>query len=133
MNAPVFSIIIPTRNRYDTIRYSIMTVLNQQFQSFELIISDNSDEENLQYRDSIKDLLTKDRVKYFRPEQVLSMSDHWEFAVSKATGKYIIIFGDDDGLVSGSLNIIDKALQSTQAELVSWARVEYSWPDRMPL
>jgi hypothetical protein len=60
------------------------------------------------------------------------MSDHWEFALSKATGKYLIIFGDDDGLVSGALSTIDNAFQKTNAELVSWARVEYSWPDRMP-
>ncbi len=133
MNLPVFSIIIPTRNRYDTLRFSLQTVLNQSFSSFELVVSDNSDPENLSQLHSIKEYMADERIKYYRPESVLSMSDHWEFAVSKAKGRYIIIFGDDDGLVAGSLNVINDALQRTNADLVSWARVEYSWPDRLPL
>jgi glycosyltransferase involved in cell wall biosynthesis len=133
MNAPVFSIIIPTRNRYDTLKFSIQTVLQQQFSSFELIVSDNSDSENLQYLDTIREYLSDERIKYYRPETVLSMSDHWEFAVSKAIGDYLIIFGDDDGLVSGALATIKNALEKTNVDIVSWARVEYSWPDRLPL
>jgi hypothetical protein len=57
------------------------------------------------------------------------MTDNWEFAVSKATGQFLIIFGDDDGLVTGSLARIFDIIQKTKTELVSWARVEYSWPD----
>ena len=46
MNLPFFSIIIPTRNRSETLYYSVLTVLNQSFSDFEIIISDNS-EDNL--------------------------------------------------------------------------------------
>ncbi len=132
MSAPFFSIIIPTRNRYETLKYAILTVLSQEFKSFELIISDNSDEENLGRREIIDGYLKDERIHYCRPSSVLSMSDNWEFAVSQSSGEYIIIFGDDDGLVAGSLNKIYNIIQKTKADLVSWARIEYSWPDRTP-
>ncbi|MDZ4710683.1 MAG: glycosyltransferase family A protein [Saprospiraceae bacterium] len=132
MNTPFFSIIIPTRNRYETLRYAILTVLVQDFKSFELIISDNSDEEYLNRIEIIRDYLLDDRIKYYRPNSILSMSDNWEFAVSKSTGNYLIIFGDDDGLVANSLGKINRIIQNTKAELISWSRIEYSWPDRIP-
>lgn len=132
MNPPFFSIIIPTRNRYETLKYSILTVLNQGYRNYELIICDNSDEACLPELAQISEQLSDSRVKYCRPDSVLSMTDNWEFAVSKATGNYIIIFGDDDGLVMDSLEYIHAIIQKTKAEIVSWARIEYSWPDRKP-
>ena len=35
---PFFSIVIPTRNRADTLKYTIKTILNQDFQDYEIII-----------------------------------------------------------------------------------------------
>jgi glycosyltransferase involved in cell wall biosynthesis len=129
---PFFSILIPTRNRYETLQYAILTVLNQNFQSFELIIADNSDEETVQDYKLISQNFDDSRIKYCRPSTVLAMSDNYEFAVSQAIGEYIIIFGDDDGLVANSLEKIFAIIKKTKANIVSWARVEYSWPDRIP-
>ncbi len=132
MDSPFFSIIIPTRNRYETLQYAIRTVLGQDFQSFELIIADNSDPENSGPDSKIDEYLKDGRVKYYRPEAVLPMSDNWEFAISKSSGEFVIIFGDDDGLVAGSLTAIHHIIKKTGTQLVSWSRVEYSWPDSLP-
>ena len=132
MESPFFSIIIPTRNRYETLFHTMRTVLCQDFGSFELVISDNSDEDSLPRIGVINEYLKDDRVRYYRPPGVLSMSDSWEFAVSKSTGEYIILFGDDDGLVAGSLRRMHDIITSTNAEILSWTRVEYSWPERTP-
>ncbi|HMH23183.1 MAG TPA: glycosyltransferase [Puia sp.] len=132
MELPFFSIVIPTRNRYETLQYTLCTVIRQKFTDFELIISDNSDEESLGELSMIDAYLEDERVKYYRPPSVLAMVDHWEFAVSKAAGRYIIVFGDDDGLVEDALTYLFDIIEKTQTELVSWARVEYSWPDRKP-
>jgi glycosyltransferase involved in cell wall biosynthesis len=132
MDSPFFSIIIPTRNRYETLRFAIRTVIEQDFSSFELIIADNSDPENFGEISAIDEYLKDARVKYFRPDSNLPMSDNWEFAVSKSSGEFVIIFGDDDGLVAGSLAAIHRIIKKTGTRLVSWNRVEYSWPDRLP-
>ena len=112
--------------------YAIQTVLEQSFDSYELIISDNSDASNVYTEKLVKEYPKEKKIKYYRPPMVLSMSDHWEFALSKTSGEFIIIFGDDDGLVYGALEKIYFVLKSTNTKLVSWARVEYNWPDRLP-
>lgn len=130
---PFFSVIIPTRNRYETLRHTMRTVLGQGFQPFELIISDNSDEEFLPRKELIADQLMDQRVRYFRTPSLLSMTDSWEFAISKAEGEYLILFGDDDGLVPDALENIAGIIRETGREAVSWSRIEYSWPEREPL
>jgi glycosyltransferase involved in cell wall biosynthesis len=132
MDSPFFTIIIPTRNRYETLLYAIRTVIEQDFKSFELVIADNSDPENLEQISIVEEALKDSRVKYCRPDSVLPMSDNWEFAVSKSSGEFVIIFGDDDGLVAGALTAIHRIIKQTGTQLVSWSRVEYSWPDRLP-
>jgi glycosyltransferase involved in cell wall biosynthesis len=132
MDAPFFSIIIPSRNRYSTLQHTLRTVLNQDFTDFEVVLSDNSDPENLEQVSKIDEQLKDSRIRYLRPPNVLSMTDNWEFGVSAARGKYLIIFGDDDGVVDGALGKLFSILQDTGAELVSWSRIEYSWPDRIP-
>jgi glycosyltransferase involved in cell wall biosynthesis len=132
MSAPFFSVVIPSRNRFETLKFSLLTVLKQGYGNFELIVSDNSDQGCLPDISFIKEELQDSRIKYFKPESVLSMSDNWEFAVSKATGEYIIVFGDDDGLVVDALENLYSIINKTKSEIVSWARVEYSWPDRKP-
>lgn len=132
MASPFFSVVFPTRNRYETLQYSIKTILNQEFSSFEIIIADNSDEEALPLISLIDGYLIDKRIRYHRPSEILSMSDNWDFAVSKASGDFIIVLGDDDGLVAGSMQSIYQIIQKTNVEVVSWARVEYYWPDVLP-
>jgi glycosyltransferase involved in cell wall biosynthesis len=130
---PFFSVVIPTRNRYDTLRHTMRTVLDQGFSPFELIISDNSDEEFLPQKELIAEQLKDERVRYFRTPSLLSMTDSWEFAIAKAEGDYLILFGDDDGLVPGALENIAGIIRETHREVVSWSRIEYSWPEREPV
>ena len=132
MDSPFFSVIIPTRNRYETLQHTLRTILSQEFESYEIIISDNSDPANFDRLSVLEKYLNHGSVKYHRPPSVLPMADNWEFGVSKASGKFLIIFGDDDGLVEGALQQIYDIIQQTRAQLVSWARVEYSWPGRQP-
>lgn len=126
---PFFSIIIPTRNRHETLIHTIKTVLNQDFEDFELIISDNnSTEETFLAVNEFEDL----RLKYFNTKSSLSMIDSWEFALDKSSGKYVIFFGDDDGLVDGALIFLFKLLINGKQQVINWARVSYYWPDMTP-
>lgn len=133
MKSPFFSIIIPTRNRYSTLPYAIKTVMLQDFEDFELIISDNSSPNQYMKPGDIHEFHTDSRIKCLRPENELSMTDNWEFAIARSTGQYVILFGDDDGLVKGALTIIHGIIQLTNAPVLNWARVEYNWPDRLPV
>jgi len=124
-----FSIVIPTRQRHETLGAAIKTVLNQPYSNFELIISDNySTIETLEVVSQFPD----NRLRYFRTPKVLSMSNSWEFALSKVTGDYVILFGDDDGLMPYALADLADLINAHGFEVIHWERIYYSWPNIVP-
>jgi glycosyltransferase involved in cell wall biosynthesis len=126
MPDPKFSIVIPTRNRARTLQYAIKTCLNQDFEDFELIISDNFSTSETQ---EVVEKFNDDRIVFMRTKQPLAMSENWEFAISHIHGKYVILIGDDDGLLLNSLSYIDKVIGSTNEPVIRWEWILYYWPD----
>lgn len=126
---PFFSIVIPTRQRHETLPFAIKTVLQQDFLDYEVIISDNCS--TRETRDVVLSF-NNPKLKYVRSEIPLAMSDNWELAVSQAEGQYIIVFGDDDGLVNGALSYLYKVIQKTNFDLIRWERIYYCWPNVEP-
>ena len=123
-NSPFFSIVIPTRQRHETLPFAMRTVLNQDFDDYELIVCDNcSSPETFEVVGSFNNK----KIKYIRSEISLSMSDNWELAVSKASGEYVIVFGDDDGLVHNSLLTLYKIIKETGCQAIRWERAYYNW------
>jgi len=122
---PFFSICIPTHNRIDTLDLSIQTVLNQTFQDFEIIISDNASEGNVKsfvakYKDT--------RIRYYHHKVLLDANDNWEFALQQAQGDFVVLLADDDGLVLGALERIYQFVQNTKAKIVQVAHIRYVHP-----
>ena len=125
MGTPFFSVIIPTRNRPETLEYSLKTVLNQTYTNFELIVSDNSN------NDSTEELLNKvedKRIKYYRTNGQLSMSENWEFALGFVKGRYVIYIGDDDGLLINALEKAFEYINDKSPEVLFCKGVSYFWP-----
>ncbi|WP_071593271.1 glycosyltransferase family 2 protein [Kamptonema formosum] len=125
MSGNLFSIVIPTRERHDTLKYSIQSVLHQTYREFELVVMDNfSSPETAEVVKSFDD----PRIKYYRAPERLSMSDNWELGLSHATGEYIFILGDDDALMPDGLEICCEILKRFNLKIVSWRRSFYWWP-----
>src|ERR1051325_6275982 len=93
---PFFSIVIPTFNRSDLLPYAVRSILNQTFENFEIIISDNCSADDTP---QIAQQFTDSRVKYVRTPRHFTIADSWEFARSQALGKLIFMLSDDDGLL----------------------------------
>jgi glycosyltransferase involved in cell wall biosynthesis len=121
---PLFSIIIPTRQRHDTLKYAIQSVVNQSYQDFELVISDNfSTIETSQVANSFQD----PRIKYFRTPERFGMADSWEFGLSKTTGAYVFVLGDDDAIMPDGLELAANLIAEYDFKIISWARHFYGW------
>jgi len=91
-----FSVLLPTHNRLELLRYAVETVLRQNYQDWEIVISDNfSDEDIAGYVTALKD----ERILYTRTEQFVSVTQNWNNALAQARGDYVIMLGDDDGLM----------------------------------
>jgi glycosyltransferase involved in cell wall biosynthesis len=126
MSNPKFSIVIPTRNRAETLQYAIKTCLNQDFEDFEIIISDNFSTHDTQ---EVVEKFNDDRIIFMRTNRALAMSENWEFAISHTKGDYVILIGDDDGLLFNSLSLLQKVIDSTNERVIRWDWILYYWPD----
>ncbi|MEH2414966.1 glycosyltransferase [Nostoc sp.] len=126
MNQPLFSIVIPTRERHLTLPYAMESVLNQSYQNFELIIMDNfSSEETYEVVHQFKD----ERIKYFCATERLSISENWELGLSYSTGEYVFVLGDDDALMPDGLELASGLISEYNVDIVSWWRYSYGWPN----
>ncbi|MDD2714784.1 MAG: glycosyltransferase family 2 protein [Candidatus Wallbacteria bacterium] len=124
----VLSIIIPTRERADTLFYTLKTCVDQDYDQFEIIVSDNFSNDNTR---EVVESFQSPKIRYFNTQARVSMSDNWEFALSQAAGDFITIIGDDDGFIPGAISKAMALLGKTGASALVWDKVEYCWPDHI--
>ena len=127
-NSPLLSIIIPTRNRQKYAISAIISILSISAPDLELVVHDNSDSRDLEeyIRSNIND--TRLRYKYTSISQ--SMTDNWNTAVSLASGKYLCIIGDDDGVNPEIMDATRWAdMNDVDALLRQLPSASYIWPE----
>ena len=115
MTAPFFSIVIPTFNRSDLFPYAVRSILNQTFEDFEIIISDNCSADDTP---EVARQFTDPRVKYVRTPRHFTIADAWEFARSHALGQLIFMLSDDDALLPAALERFEYAAKSHDADFL---------------
>ena len=93
-----FSVLLPTRNRLDLLKLAIESVRRQDYDNWEIIISDNNSEEDIKTYISA---LSDERIKYFRTESFLPVTENWNKALNICSGDYFVMLGDDDCLMQG--------------------------------
>ncbi len=126
MAPPRFSVVIPTRERPQTLRSTLQTCLDQDFDDYEVVVCDNHGSPATR---EVVEAFASPRVKYVRAPRPLSMGDNWELAVGHAAGEYVTVLGDDDGLLSHALAELDRLVARTGARAVRWSGACYTWPN----
>jgi Glycosyl transferase family 2 len=121
-----FSVVIPTRNRADTLPFTLRTCLEQDFDDYEVVVSDNGSDSETQ---EVVEQVGHPRVRYVRTPQPLAISDSWDFAVAQASGEYVTVLGADDGLLPHALREIDRLLRLVDTPALRWECVSYTWPN----
>ncbi len=121
-----FTLIIPTKNRPNTAIKAVQSGTMSRYKDIEIIVTDGSDDDSLGKK--IKQL--KDpRIKYFHHTKSLSMKDNWEFGVSKATGDYVSVIGDDDALMPDGFLFAAEIIRLSSANVLHCNSPNYKWPD----
>lgn len=120
------SVVVPTRNHPDTLEWTLRSCLDQAGAEVEVVVADNSDGGDT--RQVVTSVGGGDRVRYVRPPRALAMSANWDFAVRQATGDYLTVLGDDDGLVPGALAGVARVIRESGATAVRWPWALYYWP-----
>jgi hypothetical protein len=122
------SVVIPVRGFPHTLPYTIETCLQQEYQDYEVLISDNSPRENTALLDYIREL-DNPKVRYVKTPGPLGLAKSFEFAYSQARGEFVFSIGADDALVPWALEHIAVALKACpEDEVIAWRRGFYVWP-----
>jgi glycosyltransferase involved in cell wall biosynthesis len=108
MSAPLVSFCTPTYNRPEFLRRTVQSCLAQTYPHFELIITDNStNDESARMLSQIND----PRIRYYSNNgNIGSFANHTR-AVSLAQGKYQQILADDDLLKPKFLELMVNAFE----------------------
>jgi glycosyltransferase involved in cell wall biosynthesis len=120
-----FSLVIPTRERGDTLEAAIRTCITQDYDNFEIIISDNFSQDGTQ---EVVESFRDKRIVYVNTGKRVGMSENWEFALAQVTGDFVIMLGDDDGLLPGALKELDVLIGNLGCEAITWNGASYFWP-----
>jgi len=115
--APLFSIVLPTRDRAHLVGHSLRSALDQTFDDYEIVLSDNHSSDGT--AEVVREF-GSDRVRYFRTDRPLSMPDSWEFALSKARGEWIAFLEDDDAVSAKLLKKVAEVIEEARPSLVTW-------------
>lgn len=124
-----FSIVIPVRNSAATLQYTLQSCLNQRFQGdYEIVISDNSTEENVEVYQYVQ-TLNDNRIRYYRTPRDLRLSRSFEYAFLQTRGEYVLSIGADDAVLPWTLEVWNQVIeQFPNEEVFAWDRGFYAWP-----
>ncbi len=93
MNAPEFSIVVPTHNRPDGLRRAIASLLAQTFGAYEIIVvDDGSHLPALEVLAAVGD----QRLRIIRHDVALGVSAARNRGVAEAQGRHVTFLDDDD-------------------------------------
>lgn len=125
-NKTKFTVIVPTRERADTLYYCLQTIIMQRYDNLEILVSDNFSHDNTE---AVTRSFNDARVRYINTGRRLSMSHNWEFALSHVKDGWVTIVGDDDGLMPGCLQYVDEVARATGCLAVNSSWCLYFWPN----
>jgi len=126
VSAPRFSVLIPARDRPDTLRHTLATVAAQDGGDYEIVVADNCGGPEIR---RIAEQFAAPRLRYLRSDEILPMAANWERGLAACGGDYVTVLGDDDAFLPSTLASARKLIAATQAELIAWRAHVYWWPD----
>jgi glycosyltransferase involved in cell wall biosynthesis len=123
------SVLIPSRNRLSLLQAAVETVRRQANSDWEIVISDNhSDEDYAAYVRTLND----PRIVFRRTEQFVSVTENWNRCFDAATGDYIVMLGDDDGLTPHYMERMRALIaQFDHPDFIYHSAWHYVYPDAL--
>jgi Glycosyl transferase family 2 len=120
------SVIIPTRERVETLRHSIETCVNQNYIDLDIVVCDNASSDNTA---EVVSSFADKRIRYVRSSRRLSMTGNFEFSLDQVSTGFVTQIGDDDGLVPDAVDYVAWIIRNTGAKAVTSSHAVYHWPN----
>lgn len=123
--SPLLSIVIATKNRVPYAISAIDSILAIDSPALELVIQDNSD--TLDLSRHVEQRAFDPRLKYRYTPPPLSSIGNFNLALELATGEYVCLIGDDDGVNPEVLEAAAWAKSQRIDSLGGNCKVHYLW------
>ena len=104
-----YSVLLPTRDGGRYLSNVIHSILDDPYEDMELVVSDNA---NTDETPQILASFSGDpRLNATRQEKFVPVHENWNHALNKSSGDYILMLGDDDYMLPGYFEKMDKVLE----------------------
>lgn len=127
MTQPVFSIILPTRNRARLLGRAIASVMRQSFTAYELLVIDDASTDATQ---EVVSAFADPRLRYIRLERNSGVSATRNAGICAAKGQFVSFLDDDDEYYPSFLGEMAAAFHDAPPEIgFAWCgarRVRYT-------
>ncbi|MEI8570345.1 glycosyltransferase family 2 protein [Methylomonas sp. LW13] len=131
-NRPLLTIAIPTWNRANYLVKNIEQIVSQLGEltyPIEILVSDNCSSDNT--KDCVDEFLNKGLpIRYIRNSENIGPDLNIAQCFNQAAGQYVLIFGDDDLLIDGSLKHLESLLARKNYGVVSVRAYGYDFDFR---
>lgn len=113
---PLFSVLVPTKNRSALVGYAVQSALSQTCADLEVVVVDNDDTDATQ---QVIQRFSDARLRYVRTGG-LSMPDNWERAFREAQGEYVTVLTDRMALRPWALDTLQRTFATGEHLIISW-------------
>lgn len=129
--APLVSFLLPTRNRVEFLQQAIETVRRQDDDDWELVVSDNDSEQDV--AGHVASLGGDERIRYVRTPSFVPVTENWNNALAHSTGRYVLMLGDDDGLMPRYVARLRELVERfAEPDVVYSGSYLFAYPNVMP-
>mgnify|MGYP000879895462 FL=1 len=124
---PLFTVIIPTKDREKYLYHTLRTCSEQTYKNLRVIVADDASTDNS--AEMVKRMIERDnRISIIARKQRVGMRENFEDALRYVKDGYVIALGGDDGLLPNAIESINKIIQETNTQLLTWCPPVYEYP-----
>lgn len=117
---PLISIGIPTYNRPEGLRRTLVELTRQTYRNLEIIISDNASPSDAT-REVVAEFMRNDeRIRYFKQHKNLGPVNNFQFVLDQSRGEYFMWAADDDWREPDFVEELYKKLSGYSAAVVAF-------------
>ena len=123
---PLFTVIIPQKNRAEYLVHTLRTCMIQDYPNFQVIVSDDCSDDNSV--EVVQELAKRDnRIKLFAHTTHLGMRDNFEFALNQVKEGFVMALGGDDGLLPNCIWKMYEIFMTTGLQLLTWPNAGFGY------
>lgn len=120
---PLVTAYIPTRNRVDSLERAIISLLDQTWESIEIIVVDDASEDAT--HDLLKKFSAEHSIRFIRNNQSLGAAACRNLAIQQATGEFVSGLDDDDIWRPKRIEMLLKSFEDGYAGVCSNDRLDF--------